>query len=989
MSVNLQASLSQEPSRDSSNQAGWHSFVEGYPWFDGEGHFPLSAYSEFMPPPRLGRLPYDGIDPLLFNRNDLYGWPISELEEELELKPGIENIARQIMNHLVKLGRGQDEYHLAGHKGLNLVDNPYWPPDLASHAGRLPAESYVVLLPLALSRTQDDKGRIRWTLFGSSEQGPERAFWKAFFKAPNQEMPVEESISFISNILSCAYKENITSSQQLDDVGFRILPGDGGSEHSAHKDDVLPSWTRHFLIGPEQNLESVRYLLTFRPFSTLPAIVKERYFTGKLKLLPFPGSLVFWGMPPYLSLQKELPLALQIPLLHLIARHGGPEGIRVPQSGWIYEPHPDVKESDVQRELLVETYHRTHRWNRVLRYEDELAINPRLVKIAKTLFSNDLETLGLYDKPMAKNSQLWTRDFKLVLDGPNATRGEIERAEETLSQGGLFGYRFFFPAMQVGKYELYWHRLLAAYFSPEIGQADLIPSAPLGYITAYPEGIISTGKTVELWPRMLKRSDYLSAVQDFETDHDHYPHQTALNIITLLETYQLQGQWPLQRSFAHSLLRIAKHENLEQWLAGLPLHAKLPEAGIRIQEHLEQILEPTDVPDDTPVDITYNFTANRVFEVGFWNDIFNLSHGNFINKDNADCIQEPATLNYLSHHQRDLEQLGEYLIDRHRDAIEKAGMENQAFCVEMPFHWSTDFDFPLFGGWKMNQDGHAYERNILVVIPGRDRSQAVVLADHYDTAYMEDLYDTLRGGLGVRKAAAGADDNHSATSTLLQAAPVYLKLAREGRLARDIWLLHLTGEEFPADCLGARHFSQALVEKTLKIRIDGDRYIDLSNVHVKGVFVMDMIAHNRDSDQDTFQISPGRGSQSLTLARHAHIANLLWNARARELNNQAERHGRGRGRRSADGVTIPEMAEFLPLIGEIRTATDPQSSLYNTDGQIFSDTGIPVVLFMENYDINRSGYHDTKDTMENIDLDYGAALAAIAIEAAARVASEP
>jgi hypothetical protein len=39
---------------------------------------------------------------------------------------------------------------------------------------------------------------------------------------------------------------------------------------------------------------------------------------------------------------------------------------------------------------------------------------------------------------------------------------------------------------------------------------------------------------------------------------------------------------------------------------------------------------------------------------------------------------------------------------------------------------------------------------------------------------------------------------------------------------------------------------------------------------------------------------------------------------------------------------------------------------------------------MENYDINRTGYHDTHDTMANIDLDYGAALTAIAIESVAR-----
>ena len=68
--------------------------------------------------------------------------------------------------------------------------------------------------------------------------------------------------------------------------------------------------------------------------------------------------------------------------------------------------------------------------------------------------------------------------------------------------------------------------------------------------------------------------------------------------------------------------------------------------------------------------------------------------------------------------------------------------------------------------------------------------------------------------------------------------------------------------------------------------------------------------------------------------------------------------------------------------------SDPRSTLYNTDGQIFSDAGVPCVLFMENYDINRTGYHDTHDTMENIDLDYGAAVCAITIEAVAQAASK-
>jgi hypothetical protein len=114
---------------------------------------------------------------------------------------------------------------------------------------------------------------------------------------------------------------------------------------------------------------------------------------------------------------------------------------------------------------------------------------------------------------------------------------------------------------------------------------------------------------------------------------------------------------------------------------------------------------------------------------------------------------------------------------------------------------------------------------------------------------------------------------------------------------------------------------------------------------------------------------------------------VIWNAKTHEWNQREERRGRGRGNRSQDGITIPDIARHLALMGEVRTHDDPQSSLYNTDCQIFSDIGAPVVLFMEDYDINRTGYHDTKDTLENIDLDYGAALSAIAIETIARVAT--
>ncbi len=95
----------------------------------------------------------------------------------------------------------------------------------------------------------------------------------------------------------------------------------------------------------------------------------------------------------------------------------------------------------------------------------------------------------------------------------------------------------------------------------------------------------------------------------------------------------------------------------------------------------------------------------------------------------------------------------------------------------------------------------------------------------------------------------------------------------------------------------------------------------------------------------------------------------------------------GAGQRCPDDGAMPAVAQHLAPKGEVRLHNNPKSTLFNTDGQIFSDAGLPVVLFMENYDINREGYHDSHDTMANIDLDYGAAVAAIAIETVACTAA--
>ena len=137
-----------------------------------------------------------------------------------------------------------------------------------------------------------------------------------------------------------------------------------------------------------------------------------------------------------------------------------------------------------------------------------------------------------------------------------------------------------------------------------------------------------------------------------------------------------------------------------------------------------------------------------------------------------------ATQARLQRHDRDLDALGNYLLGYHTSLVAEYGLSERVLVGEAPFRWHTEYAFPWMGGWVHNQDGKGYERNLLVVIPGRDRSQAVIMADHYDTAYMYDCFDKHYGGDGARLAAPGADDNFSATAALMLGARPFLELSR-------------------------------------------------------------------------------------------------------------------------------------------------------------------------------------------------------------------
>ncbi|MEI6493812.1 MAG: M28 family peptidase [Verrucomicrobiota bacterium] len=228
--------------------------------------------------------------------------------------------------------------------------------------------------------------------------------------------------------------------------------------------------------------------------------------------------------------------------------------------------------------------------------------------------------------------------------------------------------------------------------------------------------------------------------------------------------------------------------------------------------------------------------------------------------------------------------------------------------------------------------------NLIAVLPGTEKDASrrpVLMADHIDTAFCEDIYDKNR----QRVSAPGADDNLSATGVLLRAADVL----KDKKFPRDIWLVHLTGEEFPADDLGARF----LVGGLLRDRQD-----------IEGLVLMDMIGHRESADDRIFQVNPGDDKASLDMAKTA----------------------------------IDSAAGLTRLAPKLRTRFDPRSYLYNTDGLTFADAGYPVVFLNEH--INRlenfwrKGYHHTTDNSKKMDWSYASDIGKAAIQTAATLAEK-
>jgi hypothetical protein len=250
--------------------------------------------------------------------------------------------------------------------------------------------------------------------------------------------------------------------------------------------------------------------------------------------------------------------------------------------------------------------------------------------------------------------------------------------------------------------------------------------------------------------------------------------------------------------------------------------------------------------------------------------------------------------------------------------------------------------------------------NLVVTIPGASR-EAVVLCDHYDVADREEPIKAnlvqlrrdyglsekqIAGRLGTLRVGApvpGADDSASSTAALLEMGHLMRAQLRQGtRLAKTIKLVHLVGEELPANCLGGRAFVDEAKRR-------GDR--------LAGVIVMDMIGVDRTK----------RGKMQIAVGRPAGSAEM-----AAEVKRVVTDLG-------------------LDLKPVLRPYGARKSFLVQTDGIEFSRAGFPVILLNEHVNNDRDrfrvGYHDEFDIPRLMSFPFATNVVRAALETAYRIAA--
>ena len=189
---------------------------------------------------------------------------------------------------------------------------------------------------------------------------------------------------------------------------------------------------------------------------------------------------------------------------------------------------------------------------------------------------------------------------------------------QTVEAGGLFGYRFQFPAMRVGRHEVYWHRPLVAYRDCR-GRAAMSARCPARLPHRLRRDKPQLDKPIELWPRLLHRRAAATAVST--SSHQGKATRTPIVLATCASCStpaSNAASKPLPRSLARQHCRAPRTRRSKAGSTSCPA-SRWPPSVHELSNRAEHRCR-SGVARRCRDSLTYGRTATRPFEVRLLED---------------------------------------------------------------------------------------------------------------------------------------------------------------------------------------------------------------------------------------------------------------------------------------------------------------------------------------------------------------------------------
>ena len=280
----------------------------------------------------------DGAGPL--DAADPWGWQVTRIRRSARIAAGAGACRRT--SFCTRCSTSATAGRRTASHEAKLRGNPYWPPELAGGPARCRTSATWCCCRWPCRRRRTTRAASAGRSSAAASRGRRARSGGDSSTAPRTRIAGRAGARLLPPAAGGRLRRAAGGWPICAAAGFRILPSAGdaaaallGRGAAALVDGALSAGTRASRFAAVQLPADVPPL---RPAAGrgAPGVSGRRFAPAA-----FSGQPLFSARRRTCSCRRELPLAVQIPLLHSLQRHEAPRGIRVPQSGWLHEPRPD------------------------------------------------------------------------------------------------------------------------------------------------------------------------------------------------------------------------------------------------------------------------------------------------------------------------------------------------------------------------------------------------------------------------------------------------------------------------------------------------------------------------------------------------------------------------------------------------------------------------------------------------------------------------